>query len=138
VISYGYLPFSLYKENENLKVQLYILGVYLVFTAGSYLFGCLISGLCIRFKKEKWLIIFCLFLGVLALVPMILNIYYYTLTTESIISTSLSSLFSMQCGMLETFIIKIIAVNTRKPKFQLLLLKGITSATSAAFFFTGL
>lgn len=116
----------------------YTLGLYLIFISASFLLGSVFTGICIKFKKEKWLIITCISLGVLALVPLILEQSFDGLTTISVLTTLISSLFSFQCGMLETFIIKIIAVNTRKPKIQILMLKGITSATSAAFFFTGL
>jgi hypothetical protein len=47
-------------------------------------------------------------------------------------------LISGQIGILESFITKVIAVNTKRPKFQILLFNGIKYATAAGFLFAGL
>ena len=137
MLALGFLPYNLYQE-IGIDSQKYVLGVYLVFTAGGYFVGSLFSGICIRFKLEKGMIIISILLGLLAIVPLVFDIYYTDFFDQILINIFTSVLFSIQIGILETFMVKIIAVNTRKPKFEMLLLKGISAATTAAFFFTGL
>lgn len=137
MLAFGFIPFNLYQE-IGISSQKYVLGLYLLFTTGGYFIGSLFAGICIRFKFEKGMIIISLISGFIAVVPLVFDIYYNDYFDQILINIFTSVLFSLQIGILETFMVKIISVNTRKPKFEMLLLKGISAATTAAFYFTGL
>ena len=127
----------------GMSSDLYVLGTYLVGISVGYCSGSIMGGLGLTLKIEKWVLIISFFMGIAGIVPMILE--YYDESDERVrgiqaivLVTLTGFLFSIQIGILETVLLKIIAVNTKDPELQLVWYKVLISACAAAFFFTGL
>jgi p-aminobenzoyl-glutamate transporter AbgT len=83
-----------------------------------------------------------MFFGFMGFIPMVLDLYSTTndevFFRQSIVLVVLAGfVFSAQSGSLEALLNKIIAVNTKKPRLQMIIFKAISSGTCAGFFFAG-